>query len=151
MMSFQPRKYHYKTRIKWTQNDEGETSTEGNPPIQIALPENLGGPGGSWSPDELFVSSAEACAMLTFFWLLKDKDVEVISYESEAEGVSHIDRDGLFRFTKVTIRPTIIVKREEDIPKVEKAVKKLDDSCCVSNSLKSQVVIEAKIKVENQK
>lgn len=150
-MSFQPRKYHYKTRIKWTQNDEGETSTEGNPPIQIALPENLGGPGRNWSPDELFVSSAEACAMLTFFWLLKDKDVEVISYESEAEGVSHIDSDGLFRFTKVTIRPTIIVKREEDIPKVEKAVKKLDDSCCVSNSLKSQVVIEAKIKVENQK
>ncbi len=148
MVSFEPRKYIYKTRIKWTGSDKGEASSEGVPPIQIALPENLGGPGGSWSPDELFVSSAEACTMLTFFWLLKDKDVEVLSYESEAEGVSHIASGGVFRFTKVTIRPTITIKKEDDISEVKEAVKKLDDWCCVSNSVKTEVAIEADIKVE---
>ncbi len=147
MVSFQPRKYTYNTRIKWTQNDRGQTSSEGNPPIPIALPENLGGPGRAWSPDELFVASAEACAMLTFFWLLKDEDVEVLSYESEAVGESQIAGGGVFRFTKVTINPTITITREEDIPKVEEAVKKLDDSCCVSNSVKTEVVIKAKITV----
>lgn len=150
MVSFEPRKYVYKTHIKWSEGEKGVTSSTGNSPINIALPENLGGPGGEWSPDELFVSSAEACAMLTFFWLLKDKDVEVLSYESEAEGISHIASGGKFRFTKVLIKPKIIISKDEDILKVEEALKKLDDSCCVSNSLKSEVVIEAKIEVENQ-
>ncbi len=89
--------------------------------------------------------------MLTFFWLLKDKDVEVLSYESEAEGVSQITSGGEFRFTDITLRPTIVISKEEDIPKVEEAVKKLDDWCCVSNSLKTKVMIDAKIKVGEEK
>jgi peroxiredoxin-like protein len=150
MVSFEPRKYTYKTNVKWKEGEKGVTSSEGNSPINIALPENLGGPGGDWSPDELFVGSAEACAMLTFFWLLKDKDVNVVSYESESEGVSQIASKGIFRFIKVTINPLITVANEEDIPIVKEAIKKLDDSCCVSNSLKAEVVIDAKIEVKDK-
>jgi peroxiredoxin-like protein len=145
MGSFQPRKYSYKTGARWTEEGKGEIFSSGNPAIQIALPENLEGPGGHWSPDELFVASAEACAMLTFFWLLKDKSVNVLSYESEAEGISQII-GGEFRFAKVTIKPVIVVSNEEDIKEVEEAVKKLEDWCCVSNSTKADVTIEADIR-----
>ena len=148
MVSFQPRKYVYNTSIKNTGTQKGETSSPGNSPIKIALPENLEGPGGNWSPDELFVASAEACAMLTFFWLLKDEDIEIISYESETEGISQITKGGIFRFTKITIKPTITIKKAEDKLAVKEAVKKLEDWCCVSNSTKADVVIEADIKVE---
>jgi peroxiredoxin-like protein len=147
MVSFEPRKYMYKTQVKWKEGEKGVTSSTGNSPINIALPENLGGPGGDWSPDELFVSSAEACAMLTFFWLIKDEDVDVVSYESETEGISQIAKGGIFRFTKLTIKPTITIKKAEDKLAVKEAVRKLDDWCCVSNSTKADVVIEAEIMV----
>jgi peroxiredoxin-like protein len=148
MVSFQPRKYVYNTSVKNNGTQRGETSSTGNPAIKIALPENLEGPGGDWSPDEMFVASAEACAMLTFFWLLKDKGVEIASYESETEGVSQITPGGIFRFTKLTIKPTITIKKEEDKLEVREAIKKLDDWCCVSNSTKADVIIEAEIKVQ---
>ena len=73
--------------------NKGEITSEGKPSIEIALPEELGGPSGIWSPDELFVTSVEACAMLTFFWLIEGKNIEIISYESTAEGVSQIAKD----------------------------------------------------------
>jgi peroxiredoxin-like protein len=148
MVSFQPRRYVYNTKVTNNGSVRGETSSPGNPPIKIALPENLEGPGGDWSPDELFIASAEACAMLTFFWLLKDKGVEIASYESETEGVSQITKGGIFRFTKITIKSTITLKKKEDKLEVLEAVKKLDDWCCVSNSTKADVLIEADIKVE---
>jgi peroxiredoxin-like protein len=148
MVSFQPRKYVYNTCVKNNGTQKGETSSPDNSPIKIALPENLEGPGGDWSPDELFVASAEACAMLTFFWLIKDEDVEIVSYESETEGISQITKGGIFRFTKITIKSKITIKNPEDKLVVREAIKKLDDWCCVSNSTKADVIIEADIQVQ---
>ncbi len=148
MVSFEPRKYIYNTKIKNVDTLRGEIRSPGNPQIRIALPQNLEGPGGDWSPDELFVSSAEACAMLTFFWLIRNEDVKVTSYVSEAEGISQISEGGIFRFTKITIKPTITIKLTESKITVMDAVKKLDDWCCVSNSTNADVVIDATIKVE---
>jgi peroxiredoxin-like protein len=151
MSGFQPRKYYYKTRIKWFGDEKGEIYSEGNPEIKIALPEQLDGPGGFISPDELFVSSVGSCAMLTFFWLLKNKDVNVISYESVAEGASQIADDGEFRFTGVKLKLEIVIANQDDLPKVNDAIKKLDTWCCISNSIKTRVIIEPKVTIEGEK
>lgn len=148
MVSFQPRKYVYNTSARSIEVQTGETSSPGNPTIKIALPQNLEGPGGHWSPDELFVASAEACAMLTFFWLLRNDNVDIVSYESEAEGTSQITKGGIFRFTKITIKPKITIKNGGDKLVIKDAIKKLDDWCCVSNSTKADVIIEAEIIVK---
>jgi peroxiredoxin-like protein len=147
MNGFQPRKYYYKTKIKWLGGEKGEIFSEGKPEIKIALPEQLDGPGGYISPDELFVSSIGSCAMLTYFWLLKDENVNIISYESEAQGISQIADDGNFRFTEVKLKLAIIISNQYDLPKVEEAIKKLDSWCCISNSVKTKVVIEPEISV----
>jgi peroxiredoxin-like protein len=147
MINFQPKQYRYQTQAKWKGGDTGTTISQDNPSLDFTLPENLQGPGGNWSPDEMLVSSTEACAMLTFFWLLREKDVEVLSYESTAEGISQIAEDGIFRFVKITIKPIISVNHENDVPKVKEAVLKLDDWCCVSNSLKTKIIIDAEIKI----
>ena len=149
MTGFQPRKYRYKTSVEWSKDNKGEVNSEDKPSIEIALPVELGGPGGIWSPDELFVSSIEACAMLTFFWLIDGKGLDVISYKSEAEGVSQIADDGKFRFTEVILKPIIKISNNDDRPKVEGALKKLDDWCCVSNSTKASVLIKPEIIVVN--
>jgi peroxiredoxin-like protein len=145
MSGFEPRKYFYKTRTKWKGDEKGEISSEEKTSIKIALPKELGGPGVVWSPDELFVSSVDSCAMLTFFWLIENRNIKVISYESSAEGVSQIDSDGVFRFTKVLLKPTIVISDAKDKSIVEEALKKLDNWCCISNSVKTKVVIEPTI------
>jgi peroxiredoxin-like protein len=151
MWGFQPREYIYKTSIKSTGKHKGlvSSATKDNPTtLEIALPYELGGPKGFWSPDELFVSAVEACAMLTFFWLIEGKNIDVVSYQSEAEGVSKIASDREFRFTKIVLKPIIVISNNDDLPKVEDAIKKLENWCCVSNSTKAEVIIEPEIKVE---
>jgi len=150
MSGFEPRKYIYKTHIKWQGRETGKIYSEEKNPLEIALPKELGGPGGIWSPDELFVSSVESCAMLTFFWLIENKNIKVLSYESEAEGISQIDNDGLFRFMKITLKPIIIISDTNERSIVEDALKKLEHWCCISNSVKSKVVIEPIVKVGNK-
>jgi peroxiredoxin-like protein len=147
MSGFEPRKYLYKTKIKWLGGEKGEISSEQKDSIEITLPKELGGPGGFWSPDELFVSSVESCAMLTFFWLLENKNIQIISYESKAEGISQIDKDGLFRFTKLILTPTIVLSDSNDKPIVDDVLNKLDDWCCISNSVKAKVIIEPIVKI----
>jgi organic hydroperoxide reductase OsmC/OhrA len=150
MCGFQPREYIYKTALKSTGKNQGvlsSASKENTTTIEIALPEELGGPKGFWSPDELFVSSVEACAMLTFFWLIESKNIEIVSYQSEAEGISKIASDREFRFTQIVLKPVIVISNNDDLPEVENAVKKLENWCCVSNSTKAEVIIEPEIKV----
>ena len=86
MVSCEPRKYIYNTSVTSTEPQKGVTSSPGNSPIRIALPENQKGPGRDWSPDELFVASTKACAMLTFFWLIRNENVEVVSYKTRPRG-----------------------------------------------------------------
>jgi peroxiredoxin-like protein len=151
MTGLEPRKYIYNTQVKWIGGDSGKIASDNKPSIQIALPEELGGPKGIWSPDELFVSSVEACAMLTFFWLINEKNIEIISYESTAEGISQIAADGEFRFTTIALKPKIVISNKEDFPKVEDAIGDLDNWCCVSNSTKAKVEIKAEIIVQEEK
>jgi peroxiredoxin-like protein len=151
MSGFEPRKYIYNTQVKWQGAVLGQISSEEKTGIEIALPKELGGPGVVWSPDELFVSSVDSCAMLTFFWLIDGKNINIVSYESQAEGISQIDEDGVFRFTQVTLKPTIVISNQEDIEKVNEAIKKLESWCCISNSVKTKVVIEPTVRVENKK
>jgi peroxiredoxin-like protein len=150
MVSFEPRKYIYKTNIKWTGSDKGIISSSGKPEIEIAMPEELGGPTGFWSPDELFVSSVDACAMLTFFWLMEGKNIEVLDYQSSAEGISQISKDGDFRFTTIVLRPKIVVSNPEDEEKIQEIIRKLDNWCCISNSTKAEVTIEPEIEIRNK-
>ncbi len=148
MSGFEPRKYLYKTQIRWQGGEIGKISSKDKDLIEIALPKELGGPGEIWSPDELFVSSVESCIMLTFFWLIQDKEINILSYESEAEGISQIDKDGIFRFTELIIKPIILISDSKEKPIVDDALKKLDNWCCISNSIKTTVVIEPTVKIK---
>jgi peroxiredoxin-like protein len=149
MVSLEPRKYEFRSQVKWTDDSRGVVSQNGTNPIKIALPKELEGPGGAWSPDEMYVASVEACAMLTFFWLIKNKNVDVLSYESNAKGISQIADDGLFRFVSIELNPKIVISNPDDKLEVKTAIQKLDEWCCISNSSKAPVIVNAEIVVKN--
>lgn len=106
---------------------------------------NSGGHEGIISPEDLFVSSANVCFMTTMLGTVKNMGVELVSYESEAEGILETVNN-IKIFTKIIIRPKI--KARETKEKIRLIIGHAEKRCLVANSMKTQVIIEPEIETE---
>ncbi len=133
----------YHNKLKWKGEKRADLRfEESKKEIEVATPPEFGGHINIISPQDLFVSSANACLMTTLLGTLKSMEVELISYESEAEGILETV-DNMKIFTKIIIRPKIKAKETED--KIRLILKHAEKRCLVVNSMKTQVMIEPKI------
>jgi len=141
-----PKKYVFKTELKWSGFKKGSLSSPGKLNIDIATPPEFGGEEGYWSPEELLLSAVDSCIMTTFLHYAERKKVDFETYESETEGI--LERmDNQFMFSKITVKPKISVKSEEYIDKVKQLMISAEKNCFISNSIKSEVEIMPEIKV----
>ena len=112
----------------------------------MACPPEFGGHPGIWSPEDLYVASAEVCALTTFLFLIEKLRGRIISYESSAEGIAQMV-DGTFIFKEIAIRPMVLVPTTEDREKAQKAFEMVPGLCVVSKSIKTEVRIQPAILV----
>jgi len=143
-MKLKPKKYSFRTNIRWLQARRGILSADGRTTIDIACPPEFGGELGYWTAEHLFVAATEICIMTTFIWLLEKAGGRLISYESEAVGTAQMI-NGDFRFSKIEIRPVITTK-EIFFSKVKDAMEKARKQCLISKALNFKVKISTIIK-----
>jgi uncharacterized OsmC-like protein len=98
------------------------------------------------------VAAANTCVMMMFIWAAERFKLNLVSYDCYAEGAKLIELDRTEIFTKLVLRPKIVVRADgQDIAAVEKRVRRGLESArkysLVANSVKSQVVIEPTIEV----
>lgn len=134
--------YHYHTHVRWTDQKKGIASVSGKPELEVATPPEFKGHDGIWSPEDLFVASANICLMTTFLAFADRAGLGFISYRSDAEGVLELI-DGKFQFTSVTLRPLVTLKPGEDRAKAQQILEKAEASCLISNSMKCRVLLSA--------
>ncbi len=146
MVTFKPIIYKYHTNISWLKEHEGKLTANPKHTIQVGCPPEFGGKPEYWSPEELFVAAVELCIMTTFIDLCKRHHCNIISYRSKAEGLLHIFK-GEFRFSQITIWPVVIATSPEDLEKATKFIKKAEEECVVSRSIKTDVSIEPKLEI----
>ena len=136
-----PRVYEYFSESVWVAERRGMLTSEGKQEIEIACPPEFGGHPGFWTPEHLFVSSVEVCIMTTFLAYFQKEGGLLESYESKAVGRASL-RDRVFRFTDITIRPRIVVKRQEDSSLARTAIERAADQCLISRALDFKPLIE---------
>lgn len=139
------KKFMYGSRIKLTGKGKGTIESAGKPPIELSAPVEFGGKPGIWTPEELLVLSVNSCFMTTFSYYAAKQGLEFISYESSAEGVIELF-EMKYSFSRITIKPEIIVNSKNDIETAENLLKISKDGCFVSNSLKAEIILEPEIK-----
>lgn len=137
----------YRTNVQWSTQLKGKLSNKGMPTIEVATPPEF--PGGHpdiWSPEHLFVASAEICLMTTFLSIAEKSKLAFKNYSSEAEG--HMEKvESTFQITRIVIYPKVVVAAEEDVPKALKTLEKAEKYCLISNSMKTEVTIQPKVEV----
>lgn len=136
-------KWLYHNTLKWKGEKKADLEfIESKQVIEVATPPEFGGHENIISPEDLFVSSANVCYMTTLLGTIKSMGVELVSYESEAEGILETV-DKMKIFTKIIIRPKIKAKETEE--KIRMILGHAEKRCLVANSMKTQVIIEPRI------
>ncbi len=137
--------FTYHTSLEWTGARAGELRSQGKPDIRAGSPPEFKGEEGVWSPEDLFVASVEICTLTTFLAYVQKSGLPLVSYNSQAEGLMEFT-DGDYRFTKITLRPTVVVEREDHLEQAEKLMHSAHDHCFIANSITTEVILEPRIR-----
>jgi organic hydroperoxide reductase OsmC/OhrA len=139
--------FSYHTGVTWTSDRQGILRSEGKPEITVSSPPEFKGIPNVWTPEDFLVAAAEICTLSTFLAFGVRKGLPLKSYKSSAEGLLE-NVEGKYRFTKIFIKPEIVVEKSWTKEQVEEIVHQAHDNCLIANSLKAEVIIEPQIKLE---
>ncbi len=132
--------------VEWTRGREGVAHIAGRPELAVASPPEFKGPDGRWAPEHLFVTSVNLCTMLTFLSFAEHKSLPLVSYESQAEGTLEFVDSG-YRFTRLVLRPRIVVSTADAVAEAKSILEDAHRRCLISNSMRSEVVVDPQIEV----
>jgi organic hydroperoxide reductase OsmC/OhrA len=132
--------FRYGSEVRWEVGRRGRACSSGKPELEISSPPEFKGDPGFWTPEDMFVAAVNACTMMTFLAYAQHKGLELVEYESEAEGVLE-NVEGKYRFTEITVRPHVVVKSPEALPQAREILDSAHKNCLVTNSTTAVVKI----------
>ncbi|MBN1592812.1 MAG: OsmC family protein [Candidatus Coatesbacteria bacterium] len=140
--------FHFPTSLEWTKEHQGIAHAPDKPGIPIACPPVFckGSPNNMWTPEELFVSSLEVCVLLSFISQAKRNGVSFVSYKSKADSrLEYVGRE--FMFSEIVLDVHIEIPETQDPEQVRTALADSKKRCLISSSMKTEIKINADIKV----
>ncbi|MEA2015830.1 MAG: OsmC family protein [Actinomycetota bacterium] len=138
------KRFIYRTSIEMTGKGKGIIDSADKPSIELSTPVESGGILSTWTPEELMLTSVNACLMTTFSYYASKKGLEALSYESFSEGVIELV-ETRYQFSRITLKPKLKIKSIEDIDKANNLLEISKEGCFVSNSLNSEIILEPEI------
>ena len=144
-----PTQYTYHANAQFHQHDRSFVSLEQGVPrlIHFSAPPEFGGEPGVWTPEHFLLAAVASCFIETFKAFARASKLEFQGIEVAVDGLIEKEAGGL-RFTKITLRPTLIIYEDTAQELVLRLLDKCERSCLVVRSLSSTVELESKILVE---
>jgi len=140
----EPGVYYYATEIEWSSERAGILQGPNLPVIVFGAPPEFKGREGQWAPEHLFVSSVNACFMLTFLAVAENSSLPLTGFSSTATGKLEKVQGGGYQFTEIVVKPRVVVAAK-DVERVPRILGKAKDNCFIANSIKGSVTVEAEI------
>lgn len=139
--AIRPKSFTYRTSAEWLGRRNVRFSAPTKESLVVSNPPEFRGEEGFWTPEELFIGAVETCLLVTFAGLVEKHNLPVEGYSSEAIGVLET-REGDYQFTKVTVKPTIIVTDKNAAPRILEMVERAHRDCLIGNSQRAEIVVE---------
>jgi len=95
------------------------------------------------------VAAVNACILTTFLYYRAKAGFTIVDYRSSAWGTIEKTERGL-AFTRVTLKPEIVVYSESDRAQAAHAMELSERHCLISNSMKTKVVVEPRMELVRQ-
>lgn len=138
--------YEYESSAEWTVGKQGKASAPGLPDLAIGSPPEFGGPEGSWTPEHMFVASANICILLTFVAIADFSKLAIHAASSSARGKLEKLEKG-YEFTAIDVTLRVQLEKESDRERAQRIVQKAEAACLVTRSMKTPVSVTAEVRV----
>lgn len=129
-------------------NGTGIIKSDGGLNSVVSAPKDFDGPGIGANPEELLISSANTCYMITLAAMLSNRKIQVEKLEVESFGLLG-KVEGKFTFKQIIHRPTVTIGSNENITveKLQELAVRAEEKCFISNTLRNslQFSVEPKI------
>ena len=141
--------HYYEVKLNWESDRKGLMSSpvlKSN--IEVATPPEFPkGIPGIWSPEHLLVAAVNSCLMTTFLAIAENSKFEFISFNSNANG--KLEKvDGKYMISEITLSPVLTIKSNVEKEKALKLLEKSEAACLISNSVKSTIVFNPTIHIQ---
>ncbi len=143
----------YEASVIWKGGHDGCVRMGNGPEMDFSAPPQSHGRAGVLTPEDAFVAAVDTCVMLMFIWAVERFKLNLVSYDCRAQATKLIALDRTEIFTRVVLRPRIVVRAGgKPVEVVEKRVRRALESArkysLVANSIKSELMIEADIAIQ---
>ncbi len=102
-----------------------------------------------WNPEHLFVASSVSCFFTTFLKMSEGSNLSLSSLHLSGTGVLDMNEENKKIVKRIDIKIDLTVTRKADVSKARRVVEKAKDDCLISNSIKTLVVVEPSIGVQD--
>ncbi len=143
----------YHTTVRWEGGHWGHLAMGNGPEMKFSAPPDAHGHAGVFTPEDAFVAAANTCVMMMFIWAAERFKLKLVSYECRTEGTKLIELDRTEIFTRLLFRPKIRIAaggeaRDAVEVRTRKALQAAQKYSLVANSVKSDVVVEPEVVIE---
>jgi len=141
--------YNYHASAQFHQHDRSFVALEQGVPrlIHFSAPPEFGGEPGVWTPEHFLLAAVASSFIETFKAVARASKLDFQGIEVSVDGLIEKEAAGL-RFTKITIRPALIIYDDAAQELALRVVGKTERNCLVVRSLSSTIELESKILVE---
>jgi organic hydroperoxide reductase OsmC/OhrA len=152
----------YNTTINWKGNTGLGTKNyasyersfdvlaENKTPIQGSSDPSFRGDKTKFNPEELLLASLSSCHMLWYLHLCSENNVQVLSYQDDANGIMQEFLNGSGKFIEVNLKPTVTVLNEGMIDVAIALHNKAHELCFIANSVNFTVNCNPTINIAEQ-
>ena len=144
----------YDTTVSWKGAHWGHIVMGNGPEMDFSAPPDAQGHAGVLTPEDAFVGAINSCLMMMFIWAAGRFKLNLLAYDCRAEGTKLIEIDRTEIFTDFHLWPHIRVSAGGADPavlvsRIQRALRAARKYSLVANSVKSRIVIEPTIEIED--
>jgi peroxiredoxin-like protein len=141
---------HFLVNGTWQgdRNGTGNIRSTGGLNIVVSVPKEFEGPGIGSSPEELLISSANNCYMITLAAMLSNRKIDVAKLEVVSEGI--VDKvDGKLHFNQIIHNPVMYIQADTNVSaeKLAELAIRAEKACFISQTLRNSIDISVQPKV----
>ena len=135
-------KHVFKAKLDWLfSKKEAETYTkshaitiDGKSVLHVSAAKAFKGDPALYNPEDLILSSVVSCHMMSYLYVCKQNDIDVVSYTDEAEATLEVSADGSGRFIAIKLNPKVCIANKDKIEEALSLHKKANQLCFIANS-----------------
>jgi len=135
-------KHVFKANLDWLFSEkEAATLTKSHtitindkPVLNVSAAKAFKGDPALYNPEDLLLSSVVSCHMMSYLYVCKQNDIDVVSYTDKAEATLEVLADGSGRFTVIKLNPKVRITNKDKIVEALSLHKKANQLCFIANS-----------------